>query len=793
MARTRVLALGLVSLAAWAQQLQFSETSLTFSAAAGGDAAPQRSIAVTSSNQTPIQFSVRTDGGAANIPAPAWLSVKLRNATTPARLVVSAEPLSLPPGAYLARIVIPEGATSGATVIPVTLNLGARPPELEVSPRSLRFIARADGPPAERVVFVRNAGGGGPLAFTAGLKKTPPNGSSVIPSQGRTEPNAPIPVRVTFNVTGLLPGFYRKILRVESNGGGSHEIPLGLFVLGRDSVLGVSPSGLVLGMRQGNGTSLTRNLTISAVGFETINWTAELVQGDDWLNLSARNGVSRPTDPSQVRISTENASLAADDYYALIRVSSPQAPNSPVFVPVVLNVLPPNARLDPDPSPEGLFFVARAGQPPPAPQSVGVFASSNATVGYQSSATTDDNSGWLSVSPANGTTSRRTGQAAVSVTHANLRPGIFRGEASISLSTTEIRSVNVVLIVLPALPGRAAEGCTPTRLAPIATDLVASFNVPASWPVPLAIRLFDDCGDPVLNGQIVANFSNGDPPLNLSLNHPNGTYSGTWVPRSSAAQMTVAGRATAPGLPVAVIEMTGAIRGNKAPVLTDDGIVNNLNPQPGGALAPGTVVQIFGSDMASVDRETGTVPLPKSFNGTRVLIGGVEAPLYFVSPGQINAQIPTELPAERLTQVVVSANGAFAIPDTIALTPVQPGVAAFADGRLIAQHTDFSLISSSAPARPGEFIVIYLTGMGATDPQVASGAPSPAMPANVKFKPLVTIDGKSAQILFAGLTPGGVGLYQINLQVPADSRSGDLALVVEQEGAQSNTTVLPVR
>ena len=97
------------------------------------------------------------------------------------------------------------------------------------------------------------------------------------------------------------------------------------------------------------------------------------------------------------------------------------------------------------------------------------------------------------------------------------------------------------------------------------------------------------------------------------------------------------------------------------------------------------------------------------------------------------------------------------------------------------------------PAKPGEAIVTYLSGMGVTNPVVASGQTAPLtvlLPAVIQ--PTVTVDGQPAAIAFAGLTPGGIGLFQINFTVPAGARAGDLDVVIVQNGIKANVTKLPV-
>ena len=178
-------------------------------------------------------------------------------------------------------------------------------------------------------------------------------------------------------------------------------------------------------------------------------------------------------------------------------------------------------------------------------------------------------------------------------------------------------------------------------------------------------------------------------------------------------------------------------------------------------------------------------------SGTYVLVGGLSAPLIYLSDGQLDVQIPSELAPTQQYAILVSSNGALTLPDQIDFVPAVPGVANFGDGRIIAQHgVDYSLVDASHPAKPGEFLIIYLTGMGGTSPGVPSGEASPA--ATVTAEATVTVDGQKAAVPYAGLTPGFAGLYQINFQVPATAHSGDLPVVVTQNGVVSNSNTLSV-
>jgi uncharacterized protein (TIGR03437 family) len=323
---------------------------------------------------------------------------------------------------------------------------------------------------------------------------------------------------------------------------------------------------------------------------------------------------------------------------------------------------------------------------------------------------------------------------------------------------------------------------------------VNGFSFAAGLPAPLSVRLADNCGNPIVNGSVVASFSNGDSPLALQLaNAATGLYSATWTPRQTASQATVSAAVTAPGLTASSTEFKGTVTPGATPVLNPLATLHVFYPQVGGALAPGTIVQIYGSNFASQIAPATTIPLPMSLAGTSVIIGGEQAPLYYVSPGQINAQVPFELASNHQYQVVINSGGVLSTPDTIQTVAEAPGFAALEGGSIIAIHSDGSLVTAASPARPSEYIVIFGAGLGATDNAVATGAGTPDSPlSNALSAPSLTINSESVPVLFAGLTPSLVGLYQINFQVPADAPNGSLPLQVTQNGAAANAAVLIV-
>jgi uncharacterized protein (TIGR03437 family) len=214
----------------------------------------------------------------------------------------------------------------------------------------------------------------------------------------------------------------------------------------------------------------------------------------------------------------------------------------------------------------------------------------------------------------------------------------------------------------------------------------------------------------------------------------------------------------------------------------------------GGSLSPGTIVAVYGSHLGSQIAQPSTIPLPTKLNGTTVLVGGIPSPLFYVSPGQINVQIPFELKSSEQYQVIVNANGALTPPQPIQLTQANPGLDTFPDGSLVAVHaSDGTLISATSPAQRGEYVVLFLLGLGATDNPVTTGdSSSGTVLARVTVPPTITMNSNPVPISFAGLTPGFVGLYQVNTQIPDNQPGGNVVVSVSQGDTAGNSGILPI-
>ncbi len=801
-----------LSIASAQPLLQVSPQSLTFSAVAGGDAPPKQALSLALATASASTFTVLIDGGQPNTTPPFSLTVTPASGSAPAQLQVSVDQGSLGAGNTSGRIrILDQGGTE--TDVTVNLTVAAANAQLQVLPSILHFAGRAQSPATlEQDLALTSSGGGGPLGFSAATM----NGSSwlsITPASGQTARNSAVFARVLVNTQGLSVGSYSDTIQVTYTGG-SVSIPVFLFVSSSGPILGINVTGLRYQAQQGGGFSNTQTLQILNLGdpSTTVNWSAQIVSGSDTVSLGASSGTATASSPGSLPVNlAQNATqLPSGGHYALISISDSNSLNSPVYVVVVLDLAASGSAVLPDPNPAGLFFVVAAGGSASASQNVAVNSSTAQAVSFQVAASTADGGNWLVLNPAAGQTSGQTpGTFAASVNPANMTAGIYSGQASIAISGA-VRTVNVTVIVLPAgstisdsRPGSAtakaaprANTCTPSKLALTETGLVNNFSIPAAWPATLIVQLNDDCANAVSNGAVVASFSNGDSPVSLLSNGQNASYSATWQPSTASSQMVVTLNAAAGTLAPATMQLVGGVASNQAtaPVLNPGGTVNAFYRVSGGPLSPGTIVEMYGAGLASAPSGTGAPPLPITFNGTTVLVGGLSAPLFYLSNGQLDVQIPSELAPNQQYPILVTANGAVTLPDQLDIVALQPTVDAGTDGTLVAQHgADYSLVTSSSPAKPGELLVIYLLGMGPTNPAVASGTAAPSNPpAQVTTQPNITVDGETANVYFAGLTPTFSGLYQIDFYVPSDARSGSLTVKISQNGALTNTTTLPV-
>ncbi len=223
----------------------------------------------------------------------------------------------------------------------------------------------------------------------------------------------------------------------------------------------------------------------------------------------------------------------------------------------------------------------------------------------------------------------------------------------------------------------------------------------------------------------------------------------------------------------------------KAPSLSGSGVF--LNPQyifNGGSwspvtsgVAPGEIIQLFGSNLSSSTAQVeGGQAFPTTLGDSQVMINDIPAPLYYVSPTQINAIVPYSEPGDgSFLDIQVINNGTASNIATVYSWVASPGVFTFSanglgDGKI--RHLDGNEVTPDNPAKAGETVSMYLTGLGVVSPAIKEGTVPPNSPLSNAVIPDIYIDGLQANVLFAGLTPGLAGLYQVNMTIPTSVTTG---------------------
>ena len=217
-----------------------------------------------------------------------------------------------------------------------------------------------------------------------------------------------------------------------------------------------------------------------------------------------------------------------------------------------------------------------------------------------------------------------------------------------------------------------------------------------------------------------------------------------------------------------------------APIYSADSLVNSADNQSGW-LAPNAIATFYGRNLAygtktlsSDDIRSGVLPTVLPNTGVRLLINGLPANPYYVSPVQINFLIPPNLlPGPSTVQLVI--DGLAGPQISVQLGAAAPALFQLDQQNVIATRADGSLITPAASAKPGDVVVLYATGLGQTVPPVGYGelprSPAPLL-ALSDFH--IQLDGNAVDplaIAYAGIAPGFAGLYQINLSLPGSTGS----------------------
>jgi uncharacterized protein (TIGR03437 family) len=233
-----------------------------------------------------------------------------------------------------------------------------------------------------------------------------------------------------------------------------------------------------------------------------------------------------------------------------------------------------------------------------------------------------------------------------------------------------------------------------------------------------------------------------------------------------------------------------AIAGGSQPVFTAAGVVNAASQESG--LVAGSLATIY---VAGAVEQPGItlasrIPLPTELSGIGVVVNERRAPILGVAnvngQEQVNFQVPFEVGSGPTASVTVIRNGVSSAAVSVPVRLIQPGVFANGTDAIVVHHSDNALVSRTRPLERGEFAYFYATGLGPVDNNPGTGNGGPASPlARATSQPRVTLGGAPLEVLYAGLAPGFVGVFQINIRVSDAVPSGDAELLVSI-GAESS-------
>jgi uncharacterized protein (TIGR03437 family) len=735
-----------------------------------------------------------------------WLKISPASGAVPGNLIVEIDNQSLGAATLEAQIEItqqvgtaltakagePVAQVSSTALVPVSLTLLNQEGRIDATPGLLEFSTIEGSSTVLEQILYADGRGGPAINWQADVSTD--NGQewlAVSPGAGV----APTRLQVSADPAGLGAGVHHGMIRLVS-GSQRADVPVSLLVQAGESVLATDQTSLYFEVIEGTSTTLEKTMRVMNRGSGTLNWITQVREQSgsvQWLAVTPNNGLSEggADNPPQLTFTVRPDALPAGVQSALVEIASAGAGQSR-FVTVVVNVRPAGSTVTPTLDPAGLLFSATAAGITPAQQQLWIRSNQTAAVGFLAGASTFSGGNWLQVQPLNGNAVAGGTPLQVSISHAGLAAGLYRGMVGVTFGDGTVRSAPVLLTVRPE-----GAGCVPAATTISAASPVQNFVAAAGRASQLEAVVADDCGVGVRGAAVLAVPNNGDPALPLR-DLGGGRYGATWSPGNAGAQVNVRYEMVS-GTSIAETTLVGTVVSTAAPRLSQHGTVNGASFARGEALSPGGIMSTFGFNLASTSNSAQDVPLPDTLGGVRIFVGGRQAPLFFAGFGQVNAQLPYEIAATQRTDVIASVNGQFTVPQPVTVASARPGVfpmpSASGPPRAIAQNQDLSLNSPDNPAKRGEAVIIYLTGTGEVDPAVTTGegAPGEEPLARVALPATAMIGDKEVEILFLGLTPDFVGLTQANLIVPANSMVGpNVPVTITIDGQPSNSMVIAI-
>ena len=571
--------------------------------------------------------------------------------------------------------------------------------------------------------------------------------------------------------------------------------------------------------RIGRHTRYTAQLAVSQFGISLLGWaggatttatvglinpgtialspavTIRLAEPSDWLTAHALASLD-PDQAAPLEIVADPATLDPGTYRASVEVTASDATVTPQTIEVEFMVLAPDDPLPPDAPLGGVFLTSLADQ-------ATIEMNTPLTRGLSfSTAMTSGGGDWLSLDPAAGSAEGVITIQAHAISQ-DLEPGLHTASVGLSLSDGTSRTVPVGLYVPPPTSAdraggfyfpvlrRATTTCTAAdTIVPFVLAPTPNFVVRQGRPLTVRVQAVNCDGQPATGLTLTA--QTGSNQLRLQPEAP-GLYSGTWVPEDPDPNVTLVITAIpTQGAPVRLdVQGTAYAETNAPPVIRS--AVHAASQDSATPLAPGGWITIFGTGFANADAVASGDVLPTDLQGVHVLLDNSALPLYYVGPEQINAILPWEIetPAELVLRV---RNGQDSSPFSITVAQASPGIFTLnqqGDGQAAALLAGTAILAGPQnPAVRGGYVELYAAGLGPISNQPADGAPASSSAQAETVVPVsAAVGGIPADVVFSGLAPGALNLYQVNIRIPEDAPVGPAIEIVLTQGNRSSRPV----
>lgn len=531
----------------------------------------------------------------------------------------------------------------------------------------------------------------------------------------------------------------------------------------------VTPASLAFSGTVGGSSPATQTVSLSSNSpllLQVFYATATTVSGGNWLSVTPTSQFT----PETLLVKADTAGMVAGSYTGQISISAPNL--APVMIPVILTLEASQAARF-TLSPASLTFTGTAGGANPAAQAVSLTCNSPLLLQvFYATAATSSGGNWLSVTPASQFAPE---VLTVKVTNSGMAAGSYWGQITVAApnAVTAVIAVRLVLAAGPS-PGNGSLMASPVSL---------SFTHPA--------------GSGAASAQAVTISASGGPGVYViatpTRNWITVSATGVTTPFTLYVNISTAGlRAgehsgaitiTAPGYNSQSISVRLVATAPTYPTVS--AVLHAATAQPTAA-APGLMISLYGTNLGPAAGGAGRIAgavLETAVSGTRVLFDGVPAPLLYVQANQINTIVPFSVAGRASTTVQIERDGIAHPVLTMDVHDSAPGIftsnnRGYGQGSILNQ--DYTVNGSYSPAARGSIVMVFATGGGQTSPPGIDGAvasagvfPSLVLPVRVY------IDGRSAEVLYAGPLPGSVaGALQSNARVPLGISTPSATVVV---------------